>query len=216
MEFILVFACCHIVPNLFYVSFLRLAFFNQPTFTHCTLHGSTIHILERQIISSGYLNSQLQLQSEFLRPQKLTTTHSTGKSFSKRTNPFCSEQRKQDLKMKGGKSSFFIPLKHRTATDRDRREAAATATRCTPTLPFKPTTGSPCPQSPFISSFRLSSLVISVFHKPDRQNPQCPLSKHFFLPVRTLSSYTHLHRCKQASTHPARIACSCKATLVFL
>lgn len=139
----------------FYVSFLRLAFFNQPTFTHCILHGSTIHILERQMIPSGYLHLQLQLQSEFPRPQKPTTTHSTDKSFSKRMNPFCSEgpseQWKQDSKMKGDKSSFFTPLKHRTATEQGRKEAAATARWWTPTPLPKPNTGSPCPGPPFIS-----------------------------------------------------------------
>lgn len=147
------------------------------------------------MIPSGYLNSQLQLQPQFLRPQKpRTTPHSRGKSSTKWMNSAPSEQWKRNSKeekkkRRGGdttqKFSFFTPLKHNSNWV-DRGEATATAQWCTQTSLFELTHWQPLPRATLHLMFRVSPIVFSILQEPDRQNPHFPLPKHFFLPVRTL------------------------------
>lgn len=97
-----------------YVSFPRLPFFKLTSpHSRTALQGFTIHILERQMIPSGYLNSQLRLQPEFPRPGrwgKLLAAAATASGQGAK-QPVLSKERGA-LKTGRHKSSLFTPLKH--------------------------------------------------------------------------------------------------------
>lgn len=138
------------------------------------------------MIPSGYRNSQLQLQPEFPRSRKPgITTHSMGKRW---TQTLLSNEKE------GGrdKCSFFSPLKHGTATEQQQLQQDGALTHFPPIPILEPilVPSSPFPRPPFV--FRVS--LVSSVNFTNLTKSNCPIPKHFFLPMRTLQHHTYVHK----------------------
>lgn len=129
------------------------------------------------MIPPGYRNSQLQSQPQFPRSGKPgVTPHSTGKRWAQTLLS-------NEKQVGGDKSTFFSPLKHRTATEQQQLQQNGA---------LKPPSNSH-PQQPFPFLFCVQGVphISSDFTNLTESN--CPIPKHFHLPVRTPQPHTHIH-----------------------
>lgn len=131
------------------------------------------------MIPSGYRNSQLQLQPEFPRSQEPgITAHSMGKRWAQTLLS-------NEKEVGRDKSSFFSPLNTgQQLSSSSKMEHSHTSLQFHPPAVPSHTT--------FYFVFRVSPISSVNFTNLTESN--CPIPKHFFLPMKTLQRYTSVHK----------------------